>query len=180
MHGASLMSGPRRPHPESYWVLPGQFLAGEYPARSSAEQALRRLDALLEAQIDTFVDLTRPGELEPYHLLVQDKARVLERRINYQRFPIPDLGLPTRQEMIATLDFLDDALSNGHKVYLHCWGGIGRTGTTVGCYLVRHGKTGQQALDQIAAWWQDVPKRLFYPRSPQTDAQVQFILDWKE
>jgi protein tyrosine phosphatase len=82
--------------------------------------------------------------------------------------------------MIATLNILDEALSKGHNVYLHCWGGIGRTGTTVGCYLVRHGKTGQQALDQIAEWWQDVPKRVFYPRSPQTDAQVQFILDWKE
>jgi hypothetical protein len=174
------MTGPVRPLPESYWVLSGRFLAGEYPARSGEALARQRLDALLGAQIDTFVDLTRPGELPPYLSLLQEQARVHERQVNYRRFPILDLGLPARSEMIATLDSLDDALSNDHKIYLHCWGGIGRTGTTVGCYLVRHGKTGQQALDQIAGWWQDVPKRLFYPRSPQTDAQVQFILDWKE
>lgn len=174
------MAVPLRPFPESYWVLSGRFLAGEYPARTNAAQARQHLDALLEAQIDTFIDLTRPGELTPYLPLLQEQARAYESRVNYLRFPILDLGLPARSEMIATLNSLDDALSNDHKVYLHCWGGIGRTGTTVGCYLVRHGKTGQQALDQIAEWWQDVPKRLFYPRSPQTDAQVQFILDWKE
>ena len=181
MQGAALMTDLLRPFPESYWVLPGRFLAGEYPVRSfTDEQARLRLDTLLEAQIDTFVDLTQPGELSPYLSLLQEQALACGRPVDYQRFPILDLGLPARAEMIATLNGLDNIISNGHKVYLHCWGGIGRTGTTVGCYLVRHGKTGQQALDQIAEWWQDVPKRQFYPRSPQTDAQVQFILDWKE
>ncbi len=175
------MTSSLRPFPESYWVFPGRFLAGEYPIRSlTGDQARLRLDALLQAQIDTFVDLTQPGEMPPYLSLLQEEARAYERQVNYQRFPILDLGLPARAKMIATLNSLDDALSNRHKIYLHCWGGIGRTGTTVGCYLVRHGKSGQQALDQIAEWWQDVPKRLFYPRSPQTDAQVRFILDWKE
>ena len=28
---------------------------------------------------------------------------------------------------------------NKNKVYVHCRGGIGRTGTTIGCYLARHG-----------------------------------------
>ena len=31
-------------------------------------------------------------------------------------------------------------------MYLHCWGGVGRTGTVVGCWLVRHGRTGDEAL----------------------------------
>ena len=29
---------------------------------------------------------------------------------------------------------------DGRKVYVHCWGGVGRTGTVVGCYLVRQGE----------------------------------------
>ena len=48
---------------------------------------------------------------------------------------------------------VDDALGEGRTVYVHCWGGIGRTGTVVGCWLVRHGLTGRGALDQIADWW---------------------------
>jgi hypothetical protein len=166
--------------PESYWVLFDKFLAGENPVRFNEEQTSQRLDALLDAGFDTFIDLTQLDELPTYHALLKEKARAKDRRINYHRFSILDRGLPARAEMIAILDKLDEALSNGHKVYLHCWGGVGRTGTTVGCYLVRHGRTGQQAVDQIAAWWLDIPKRRIYPRSPETDEQVQFILDWRE
>jgi hypothetical protein len=169
-----------RPLPESYWVLSGQFLAGEYPGRFDGAQTRLRLAALLDAQLDTFVDLTFPDELPPYLSILEEQARIFKRRVNYQRFPILDLGLPARSEMIATLDSLDAALTNDRKVYLHCWGGIGRTGTTVGCFLVRHGKMGQQAVNQIAEWWREVPKRRYHPRSPETDAQVQYILDWKE
>jgi hypothetical protein len=174
------MTDPTRILPESYWVMFDKFLAGENPVRFDEEQTQRRLDALLDAGFDTFIDLTQPDELPTYHTLLEEKARVNNRPVDYHRFSILDRGLPARAEMIAILDTLDEALSNGHKVYLHCWGGVGRTGTTVGCYLVRHGKTGQQAVDQIAVWWRDIPKRRIYPRSPETDEQVQFILDWRE
>ena len=32
---------------------------------------------------------------------------------------------------------------------MHCWGGVGRTGTTVGCWLVRHGRSGTEALAEL-------------------------------
>ena len=41
--------------------------------------------------------------------------------------------------MTRILDDVDAALADGGAVYVHCWGGIGRTGTVVGCWLVRHG-----------------------------------------
>jgi hypothetical protein len=82
--------------------------------------------------------------------------------------------------MTTILDAIDSSLAGGRNIYLHCWGGIGRTGTTVGCYLVRHGLTGVQALAQIAEWWKDVPKSVYYPRSPETDRQVEFIMKWEE
>jgi len=166
--------------PESYWVLLDKFLAGENPVRFTVEATHQRLDALLDAGFDTYIDLTQADELPAYLTLLEEKGQAKNRLINYHHFPILDRGLPTHPQMIAILNTLDDALSNGHKVYLHCWGGVGRTGTTVGCYLVRHGMTGQQAIDQIANWWQAVPKRRFYPRSPETDEQVRYILDWDE
>jgi protein-tyrosine phosphatase len=68
----------------------------------------------------------------------------------------------------------------GRKIYLHCWGGIGRTGTTVGCYLVRHGNTGEEALRQVGEWWKTVPKSQIHAHSPETRAQADFILKWDE
>jgi protein-tyrosine phosphatase len=78
------------------------------------------------------------------------------------------------------LDAIDLSLAGGQRIYIHCWGGVGRTGTTVGCYLVRHGKSGQEALDHLTALWQKVPKRFAHPRSPETEEQMQFVLNWKE
>ena len=55
--------------------------------------------------------------------------------------PIEDLSVPTLADMERILGAIDDELAAGRAVYLHCWGGIGRTGTVVGCYLVRQGLT---------------------------------------
>lgn len=169
-----------RPIPESYWVLPDQFLAGEYPGHWMPEQARQRIDDFLQAGFDTFIDLTRPNELEPYENILKQQALVFQVDALYQRFPIGDFGLPSIDQMQKTLDVIDSAIAAQRKIFVHCWGGIGRTGTTVGCYLVRHGLSGAQALDQLAEWWRDVPKSARFPHSPETKAQMRFILNWQE
>ena len=174
------MTEPTRPIPESYWVLPDRLLAGEYPGQSNPEFTRRRLDALIESGFDLFIDLTNVHELPPYRGLLKEEAQVYGLQAAYQRFPIGDFGLPTVEQMQAILDTIDAGLQAGHKIYLHCWGGIGRTGTTVGCYLVRHGKTGEEALDQLSAWWRRVPKSLYHPYSPETSQQMDFILRWQQ
>jgi predicted protein tyrosine phosphatase len=174
------MINPGPPIPESYWVIPGQFLAGEYPGRMSFQDTSDRLRALLMAGVDTFIDLTSPEEHPPYKSELDDESAALGLSTTYWRFPIDDFGLPTHDQMEKILDAIDDALSGGHKIYLHCWGGIGRTGTSVGCHLVRRGKSGLEALQQLAEWWRAVPKSDRYLRSPETDAQRQFIMNWNE
>ncbi len=169
-----------RPIPESYWVEPGRFLAGEYPGRFSLETTRQRLDQFLGAGFDTFIDLTSTGELQPYQPILLEQARYFEIIPTHQRFPIGDFGLPSLEGMSTTLNAIDAALIAGRKVYLHCWGGIGRTGTTVGCYLVRRGLTGEQALRQLADWWKAVPKSAANPHSPETEGQKRFVLNWKE
>ncbi|MBI4760702.1 MAG: protein-tyrosine phosphatase family protein [Chloroflexota bacterium] len=167
-----------RPIPESYWVEPGRLLAGEYPGQYNAEFTRQRLDALLQAGFDTFIDLTRPGETIPYDRVLLEEANLYDVKVERHNFPIGDFGLPTPDTMKAILDTLDAALQKGRKIYLHCWGGIGRTGTTVGCYLVRRGMSGEEALRQVAEWWQTVPKSRIHQRSPETQEQAQFVRDW--
>ena len=169
-----------RPIPESYWVRQGQLLAGEYPGQFDQELTRRRLDALIEGGFDTFIDLTRPHETFPYTSILLQQARLYEVEVTHHRFPIGDFGLPSPKQMNAILDTIEASLQAGHKIYLHCWGGIGRTGTTVGCYLVRQGKTAEEALDQLSAWWQGVPKSRYHPQSPETKEQMDFIHHWAE
>jgi len=174
------MTEPKRPISESYWVEPGRLLAGEYPGRYTTESTRQRIDALLEAGFDAFIDLTKPNETIPYFRILLEESKYYGVEVIHHSFPIGDFGLPTPETMMSILDTIDAALQNGRKIYLHCWGGIGRTGTTVGCYLVRRGKSGEEALRQLAEWWQTVPKSQVHQRSPETQEQVQFIRNWAQ
>lgn len=122
-----------------------------------------------------FVDLTEENEhsLRPYAELTAEAGAT-----EYRRLPVSDQGCPTRDEMRTILDAIDNAVARGKNVYVHCWGGIGRTGTAVGCYLVRHGMAAPDALVAIARWREGTPDG--HRRSPENDAQENFILTWPE
>lgn len=168
-----------KPIENAYWVVEGHFLAGEYPLIGDAQECTRRLQAFLEYGFEAFFDLTLPGELPPYSPLLRDLAAARNQRIEYYSFPIPDFGIPTQQEMTHILDTLEATLHRGLRTYLHCWGGVGRTGTVVGCYLVRRGLTGEEALQDLQRRWQQVPKSRYHPRSPETEEQRRFVLNFK-
>ncbi len=163
---------------ETYWVIPGKLLAGEYPGTRLIDDPLlnRKLDYLLELKITYFLDLTEPGALTPYRQTLFQEAIRFGITVEYHRFPIPDFGVPTRAQMNGLLDKLEAALAAGQTVYVHCLGGIGRTGTLVGCYLVRHGLTGEQALARLAELRRGLPDA--WRRSPESDQQWQMVLEW--
>ena len=169
-----------RPIRESYWVVPGKFLAGEYPDDWNETGTRRRIGALLQAGFDTFIDLTRPDELAPYENILQEEAKIYEVKAVYHRFPIGDFGLPSPEQMLRILDTIDNAIHNGSRVYLHCRGGIGRTGTTVGCWLARHGLAGENALHRLGEMYQAAEQSRSSPHSPETEEQRAFVLNWME
>ena len=170
-----------RPLPNSYWVVPGRFAAGEYPGAMEAERAATKLNTLLSAGINHFIDLTEPGELEPYVEIAEEEARNLGLTVAYERHPIVDGSVPRNQEQMAkVLDAIDAALNDSKTIYIHCWGGVGRTGTVVGCWLVRRGHTGDAALRQLAEWWQEVEKVYRQPNSPETLEQKRYVRNWTE
>ena len=64
---------PERPIANSYRIVPGRFAAGEYPGSLDHSEAVEKITALLDSEIDRFIDhLTEPGEgthhgeLKPY------------------------------------------------------------------------------------------------------------------
>ena len=170
------------PIPNSYWVIPGRFAAGEYPGHWNPGETESRLDRMLDAGIDHFVDLTQSRDrLEPYAPAARQQAESRGLSVEHDSHPIRDLGVPgTPNEMAATLDAIDDAIENGKTVYVHCWGGVGRTGTVVSCWLVRHGHTGEAALRQVSEWFHQMPKAGPHSRSPETPQQRAYVRDWAE
>src|SRR5258705_1774834 len=98
------------PIPESYWVEPGRLLAGEYPGQFDGEMTRKRIDALIQAGFNTFIDLTKPSETIAYVRILMDEAKLYEAEVKHQRFAIGDFGLPTPELMESILDMLDAEL----------------------------------------------------------------------
>jgi protein-tyrosine phosphatase len=140
-----------------------------------SRQKLRRL---LQAGVTFFLDLTQAGEygLRPYTPLLVEEAAAMGRAVKHQRMPIRDRETPTQEEMVHILDTIDALLAQGETAYVHCYGGIGRTGTVIGCYLVRHGMSGKEALAEIAHLRQVTP--VDWVTSPETRAQRQMVWNW--
>ncbi|NWF64457.1 MAG: dual specificity protein phosphatase family protein [Chloroflexi bacterium] len=170
----------RLPIIESYWVEEGRFLAGEYPGSYNPEESRRRIDAFLESGLRVFIDLTQPHELVPYEPILKEQAQIYEYMTVYHRFAIRDHGVPSHQTMRLILDTIDAALQSNSPVYVHCWGGVGRTGTVVGCYLIRHGLSARQALERVDALYKTRPHDYFLARSPETEQQFEFVRHWRE
>jgi predicted protein tyrosine phosphatase len=108
-------------------------MAGEYPHALQEGAARLRFRWLLDVGIDFFLDLTEPNEygLRPYQLLLSDEAALTGIPVTHRRMSIKDMGIPALEEMRAILDAIDKALGEGRKIYVHCYGGLGRTGTVV-------------------------------------------------
>jgi protein-tyrosine phosphatase len=111
----------------------------------------------LPSGVDFVVDLTEEGELPPY---VFDG-------VEHRRMGIRDFTVPIPEEMERTLDTIDDALEAGRTVFVHCRGGVGRTGTVLGCWLRRHGASPEETFEALAG-------------RPETDEQRALIRSWGE
>jgi ADP-ribosylglycohydrolase/protein-tyrosine phosphatase len=149
------------------------MLAGEYPGGATREETEQRLKKLVAAGVGCFIDLTLPDELEPYdHLLPVE--------VEYMRKPIRDHGVPARPEHMAEIQMcVDQAMRLRQLVYIHCRAGIGRTGMTVGCFLIERGLAPNDALEELNRVWQQCKRSASWPHVPETDEQNRFVLDWK-
>ncbi|AMC35278.1 protein-tyrosine phosphatase family protein [Janthinobacterium sp. B9-8] len=166
------------PNQNCYWVKVGQLLAGEYPRDQDLKTSQQKLQKYLHTGVSFFVDLTQEGELSRYDDLLPEFA-LNGLPVEYVRFAIPDKSVPRNKLlMLAILDSIHHAIGQGHCVYVHCWGGVGRTGTVVGCYLVEGGMSGQDALIHLQQLWSSVDKIHRHPASPETQEQRQWVLDW--
>lgn len=176
-----------KPLTNSYWVVPGRFLAGEYPRTMELQGSIERVSSLVSSGITRFIDLTTPEDrLTPYALLLPEQGPD-GRAVQRMSFPITDVSVPeSPKHLVDILDAVDEALLGGHGVYVHCWGGIGRTGVVVGCWLKRHFENGmirrspESSLAGLSDLWRECPKSAWKPASPETREQYDYILDWHE
>lgn len=162
-----------KPVPISYRVA-DYFYAGEYPGSHEAGEARRRVKSMTDFGVTDFIDLTEPGELEPYDQL-------LPKTVRHWRFAVRDGSVPLSIEYADEIvRKIDELLAHGRTVYLHCWGGVGRTGTIVACWFARSDRIdGNEALALLREKYADCSKSKNRP-SPETLEQERFVLKYAE
>ena len=165
----------------SYWVTPHSLMAGEYPGNRNPESTRHKLGHFLDRGLNAFLDLTEAHELQPYEDTLHTLAQAKGVACTYRRMPIRDVDVPQQPaQMRAILDQIGQWRQEGRTVYVHCWGGVGRTGTVIGCHLVQTGMTGEAALEHLATLWtfMSEDKQRRKPHTPETPAQRAYILNW--
>jgi len=173
---------PQHMTPQHYPIQPGLLFGGEYPGDRKPGVARARLWSLVEMGVRTFVDLTGPADgLVSYDHLLLELEQEAGASLHHISLPVPDMGVPdSGQTMRAILDALRSSMEARPAVYVHCWGGIGRTGTVVGCWLRECGLGPDEALARVQHLYAShMPKVRIHPESPQTLEQKQYIRLWQ-
>ena len=181
------------PTPWCNWAIPGRVIAGAYPASLDDAETERILVTLLELGMNTFVCLQaevninipesqwRSGNgLRPY---IKDAQKILSRaherrdpkisqqKIDFLHLPIIDGSVTTDSAMSRLADDCIERVLKGERLYIHCWGGHGRTGTLISVML---GRLYNLPYTTAIRYCQAFHDSRMYPqgvRSPQTPVQ---------
>ena len=120
------------------------------------------LHFLKDQGVDTLVSLTETP---------LDEETVASFDFEVLHIPVPDRHAPTPDQIDTFTAFLDAQLGAGRSVLAHCWGGYGRTGTVLVCYLIHCGAPAREALDEM---------RRLRPGADETEEQEQAVFVYEE
>ena len=171
----------RKPFPQSFWVSDGLLCAGSYPGDVDRATRDAKLRGLLDCGIRRVLSLMETTEkslggrsFEPYVPRLQELAAKRNAAVECVSLPVPDSLAPTPEVLRRILHRIESWLQAGLATYVHCWGGHGRTGTVIACYLIQQGNPPQWAIEQLLHWREALPKN----HHPFEGDQEAFVLNW--
>jgi len=184
------------------WLVPGHIMLGRYPGSEpkrpvdAATQRLRVVDLRIQGNVSTFVSLQKEVPRQDSATTWGFQGTVPYRRgfVPYYRDIVKSVpaaqpgqvkhfGIVDRQPApsITALDNLIEDLaqrvSRGEVLYIHCWGGQGRTGLVAACLLGRlyPQLASEEALARVQAYFN---LRGAPGPSPETDEQTHQVREW--
>lgn len=141
------------------WVTPQLAVGGRFPTEA-AEHLASQLGI-------RFVVDVRVEDRDDEHVL-------REHGITLLHLPTHDLRAVSSEMLRDGVEWVTKHLTRGHKVYIHCEHGVGRSATLALCVLVAMGDSPLEALTRAKrARWQ------VSPSPEQLEAFQQWAEDWR-
>jgi|SRR6266478_5279391 len=148
---------------ELYWIegpWPGKLAVGPRPR--GGDWLKDDIHKWKRAGIKSVLSLLTPeeeGDLD----LRSEAGEVRAQGMDFTSLPIPDRQIPRSEAKLSeVLERVAHDLSTGKNVLVHCRQGIGRSGLTAACLLVKNGLSPGAAVDSVSA-----ARGLHVPETPE-------------
>jgi protein-tyrosine phosphatase len=160
----------------SYEIIKDKFYAGEYPRNPDEESSITKIQGFINFGITDFIDLTMGKDeyLTPY-------TQMLPSGISYNRFAIRDVHFPETFAYLQTiLQFIEQKIAGSGKVYVHCLGGVDRTGVIVASWFVYNGLLPDDAMAEYKRRWATNPKSAIVSWKPLIEIVPDYLHEFYE
>ena len=168
-------------------MVGGKLLAGAYAGHVDPNAHRARLGGLFKAGVRTIVNLMEEHETnrekKPFAPYAEDFQAIAAASNDYavcKRFPIVDGHITTIERMNGILDAIDESMEKNRSVYVHCFGGIGRTGSVVCCWLLRHGYVSKETVFGVLDQLRKADTERSSWKAPENATQSEFVLSFAD
>ncbi len=148
-------------------VGPGSLGLTILPGRKDYSRSIDDdIQQLKSAGVDIIIPLITDDEFHHFGVdeLLEEYA---ENGFHVRRLPIMDQLVSSEQEMRELVIFMDEQISAGEKIMVHCVGGLGRSGMAAASFLKFKGLSADKAIEVI--------RQTRGPRAVESKIQEDFV-----